>query len=358
MAGTTDEKGGPPVCRIAVYRARLECERYFAFPWREYEGPADALALFRRYVGVPDREHLVAIHLDARSRVSGIHTVSIGSLQRGDAGAREVFKTAILGSAAEIVLAHNHPSGDPSPSPDDVLVTQGLEFVGQLLQIPVVDHVIIGDPGIASLSEMGLLEFDPHNPDPLDARHTDEGWATGLEALKFAAALRSGGMPSIRRQAKRALKRRDQRGFLPAPARCATLNPTITVEPDPSLRPGELEPLLEELQRRVGAALERALGGVPATVRVDDVGLSFAEETPVFPIAAGERVFSDSEEIAEELDAIGSEAGVGAILHDAAGRAFLCSVSAGFIRCAAADKPVNEVFTLDDGGTPGIDQEG
>lgn len=64
----------------------------------------------------------------------------------------------------EIVLVHNHPSGDPSPSPHDVSVTQGLEFVGQLLQIPVVDHVIVGDPGIASLREMGLLEFDPGDP--------------------------------------------------------------------------------------------------------------------------------------------------------------------------------------------------
>lgn len=344
------ENGGPRMCRIAVFRARLERERYLAFPWREYGGPADAMSLFRRYVGVPDREHLVAIHLDARGRVSGLHTVSVGSLQHGDAGAREVFKTAILGSAAEIVLVHNHPSGDPSPSPDDVSVTQGLEFVGQLLQIPVVDHVIVGDPGIASLREMGLLEFDPSDPDPLSARHTDQGWAAGLGSLKFGAAFLSGGMTSVRRQARRALKRRDGRGFLPAPARCATLNPTITIEPDPSLRPSEMEPLLEELQRRVGAALERALDGVPATVRVDDVGLSFACETPVFPVAAGARVFGDSSEIADAVEGFASDADIGGLLHDAAGRAFRCNVWTRFLRDPGADRSVEDVFTLDDGG--------
>lgn len=109
----------------------------------------------------------------------------------------------------------------------------------------------------------------------------------------------------------------------------------ITVEPDPSLRPEEVEPLLEELQRRVGAALERAVEGVGATVRIDDVGLSYVREVPVFPVAAGPRVFRDSSEIAEEVEALGAADGIGGVVHDATGRAFRCNVSTGLARLPA-----------------------
>jgi DNA repair protein RadC len=338
-----------PAVRLAVYRVRLERERYLAFPWRAFGGPEDAVALFRRYAGVPDREHMIAIHLDARGRVSGLHTVSVGSLQRSEAGAREVFKAAILGNAAGVVLVHNHPSGDPAPSPEDVSVAQGLELVGQLVGIPVVDHVIVGEPGYASLRDLGLLEFDPHDPDPLRTQNTDEGWAAGLDTLKFGAAFLAGGMAAVRRTARRELKSGGGRAFVPVPTRAATLNPIITVEPDPLLRPEEVEPLLEELQRRVGAALERALDGVPATVRIEDVGLSYVREVPVFPVAAGPRVFRDSTEIAEEVEALGAGAGVGGVVHDAAGRAFRCSVWTAFARLPGEDRPVGEVFTLESG---------
>lgn len=353
--GEVQDQPGSTVCRIAVYSAQLKRERYLAFPWREFGGAADAVALFRKYVGRPDREHMVAIHLDARNRVSGIHTVSIGGLQQSEAGAREVFKAAILASAAAIVLVHNHPSGDPSPSPDDVAVAQGLELAGQLLAIPVVDLVIVGDPGYASLRGLDLLEFDAHNPDPLGARNTDEGWVAGLEPLRLGAALLTGGMAAIRREARRKLKAPNGRGFLPVPMRRVLLEPVITVEPHPSLRPRDLEPLLEDVQRRIGAALERALEGVPGTVRVDDVGLSFAAETPVFPMGAGTLVLQDLTAIAEDVEALGSELGLGGVLHDAAGRAFRCNLDVRFARVAGMDQRVEQVFTLDDtdpeGGT-------
>jgi DNA repair protein RadC len=352
----TPETGGPrrpdavPGCRIAVYRVRLERERYLQFPWRGFAGAADAVALFRRYVGLADREHMVAIHLDARRRVTGIHTVAVGSLQSSPAGAREVFKAAILGNAAAIVLAHNHPSGDPSPSPDDVAVGQGLELAGQLLAIPVLDHVIVGDPGYASLRTLGLLEFDPDDPDPLEAQNTDEGWLAGLQVLGLGSIFLAGGMAAVRQQARDGLKPESGRGFVAPSGRNAILSPMITVEPDPALRPGELEPLLEELQRRIGAALERALVGVRASVRVDDVGLSFAAETPVFPVAVGTTVFRDSGEIVEEVKTRWADAGAGALLHDATGRAFRCNVHTSFARLLSADRPVDEVFTLNDGG--------
>jgi DNA repair protein RadC len=335
-------------CRIAVYSARLKRERYLAFPWRGFRGPSDAVALFRTYLGLPDREHFIAIHLDARDRVSGLHTVSIGGLRQSEAGAREVFKAAILANAASIVLVHNHPSGDPSPSPDDVAVAQGLELAGQLLAIPLVDLVIVGDPGYVSLRQAGLLEFDPDDPDPLQARNTDEGWLAGLEPLRLGARLLSGGMAAVRGDAVRDGPPRDSRGFVPVPARHATLSPVITVEPDAALRPRDLEPLLEEVQRRVGTALERAVVGVAATVRIEDVGLSLATDTPVFPIAAVQRVFLDSAAVVDQATALGVGSGVGGIVHDAGGRAFRCNLEVSFARVAGEDRPVGKVFTLDD----------
>lgn len=153
---------------------------------------------------------------------------------------------------------------------------------------------------------------------------------------------------AVRRQARRGAQARCGRAFVPVPARSATLNPMVTVEPDPSVRPEEVEPLLEEFQRRVGAALERAVEGVAATVRIDDVGLSFVREVPVFPVAAGPRVFRDSSEIAEEVEALGADNGIGGVVHDAAGRAFRCNVWAAFVRLEGEDRSVGEVFTLDD----------
>lgn len=350
------EKTGAGACRIAVYSARLERERYLAFPWRGFRGPSDAAALFRKYLGLPDREHFIAIHLDARNRISGLHTVSIGSLQQSEAGAREVFKAAILANAASVVLVHNHPSGDPSPSPDDVAVAQGLELAGQLLSIPIVDLVIMGDPGYVSLRQAGLLEFDPEDPDPLQARNTDEGWLAGLEPLRVGAKLLSGGMAAVRADALRDVLPRDGRGFVPVPARHATLSPVITIEPDPAVRPRDLDPLLEEAQRRVGAALERAMSGLAATVRVDDVGLSLATDTPVFPIAAVERVFPDSAALLDQAMALGAGSGVGGIVHDAGGRAFRCNLEVSFARVAGSDRAVGEVFTLDDQDAGPVDE--
>jgi hypothetical protein len=110
--------------------------------------------------------------------------------------------------------------------------------------------VVVGEPGYASLRDRGLLEFDPQDPDPLRPQNTDEGWAAGLDTLGFGAAFLTGGMAAVRRQARRGRASQCGGAFVPVPARAATFNPIITVEPDPSFRPAEVEPLLEELQRR------------------------------------------------------------------------------------------------------------
>ena len=92
-----------------------------------------------------DREKFIVLLLDAKHRVIGVNTVSIGSLTASIVHPREVFKPAIAGNSAVVILAHNHPSGDPAPSLEDVELTKRLREAGELLGIRVLDHVILGD---------------------------------------------------------------------------------------------------------------------------------------------------------------------------------------------------------------------
>ncbi len=100
-----------------------------------------------------DREHLVAFHLNIRHRLLRRRTVHIGTLTSVECHPREIFRGAILGSAAAIIVAHNHPSGDPTPSRDDIALTNRLREVGELCGIPVLDHVIVTDGGYVSMAE-------------------------------------------------------------------------------------------------------------------------------------------------------------------------------------------------------------
>ena len=92
----------------------------------------------------PEKEHLVVLFLNTKLRCTGYHVVSMGSLNESIAHPREVFRPAIVAGAYGIVLAHNHPSGDPSPSGADLAVTRRMEDAGKLLDIKVFDHVIVG----------------------------------------------------------------------------------------------------------------------------------------------------------------------------------------------------------------------
>jgi len=87
----------------------------------------------------------------------GIHTVSIGTINTGIVQPREVFKAAILAGACAVILAHNHPSGDPEPSEEDRKTTDKLRKAGKLLAIEVLDHVIIGAKSYVSFSEQGWI---------------------------------------------------------------------------------------------------------------------------------------------------------------------------------------------------------
>jgi len=102
------------------------------------------------------KEHFIALHLDAKNRILCIDRVSAGTMTNSLIHPREVFKTALLSSAASLLLIHNHPSGDPTPSREDILITEKLKGAGEIMGIAVLDHVIIGD-GYVSLKEKGYL---------------------------------------------------------------------------------------------------------------------------------------------------------------------------------------------------------
>jgi len=109
--------------------------------------------------GIKDKakEHFKLILLNPRNKIVGISTISIGTLNASLVHPREVFKDAIKHSAASIILAHNHPSGDPDPSEDDLTITKRLVEAGKILGIEVLDHIVIAKNGFFSFKEKGLI---------------------------------------------------------------------------------------------------------------------------------------------------------------------------------------------------------
>jgi DNA repair protein RadC len=105
----------------------------------------------------PDCECMAVLLLNTRRRVKGHQLVTIGTMDTVLVHPREVFRVAVVGNAAAVVIMHNHPSGDPTPSEADIKVTRDLIRAGQLLKIEVLDHVIMGHPGRSSLREAGFF---------------------------------------------------------------------------------------------------------------------------------------------------------------------------------------------------------
>lgn len=123
-------------------------------PGRRLRSAADVYGDFKCLTSL-DREAFMVLHLDQRNRVTGVHVVSVGSLSASLVHPREVFKGAILSNAAAVLLVHNHPSGDPSPSVEDRQITARLRACGDVLGIEVRDHVVVAEEGYYSYEEQG-----------------------------------------------------------------------------------------------------------------------------------------------------------------------------------------------------------
>jgi DNA repair protein RadC len=125
--------------------------------------PAEAAALVRDTMQHLDREEFRVLLLNTKQGLIRVADVSRGSLNASIVEPREVFKDAVAASAASVILVHNHPSGDPTPSTEDIAITKRLVKAGETLNIPVLDHLILGhratgrDQDYVSLKELGLL---------------------------------------------------------------------------------------------------------------------------------------------------------------------------------------------------------
>jgi DNA repair protein RadC len=122
----------------------------------QIRSPSDAANLLLSEMQTLEQEHLVTVILNTRNRVLAVHTVYIGSLNTSVVRVGELFREAIRRNAAAILVAHNHPSGDPAPSPEDVAVTRQIVEAGKLMDIDVLDHLVIGRGRFVSLKERGL----------------------------------------------------------------------------------------------------------------------------------------------------------------------------------------------------------
>lgn len=117
----------------------------------------DVFNAFRQLSELPV-ETFVVLHLDGKNRIAGMTTVSLGSMTSSLVHPREVFRPAIANLTAGLILLHNHPSGEPEPSSEDIQITRRLCEVGRLIGIKVLDHLVIGDKRYYSFADEGLLQ--------------------------------------------------------------------------------------------------------------------------------------------------------------------------------------------------------
>ena len=146
--------------KVAQLKAAFELGRrlLIAAPGERFQvrSPADAAQLLMPELSLLDQEHLRLVLLDTKNYVLSVPTVYVGSLNTSLIRVGELFRHALRENCAALIVAHNHPSGDPTPSPEDVIVTRKIVEGGQLLDIDVLDHLIIGRGNFVSLKERGL----------------------------------------------------------------------------------------------------------------------------------------------------------------------------------------------------------
>ena len=122
------------------------------------KGPQDGAEIASRFIGRDDREVFFVMCLNTKNHVVAVHRCHVGSLNSSIVHPREVFKSAILNNAASVIVAHQHPSGDITPSMEDINVTKRLVEAGKLLGIEVLDHLVVNnDNSFTSLKERGYI---------------------------------------------------------------------------------------------------------------------------------------------------------------------------------------------------------
>jgi len=145
------------IYNIPRWKTALVREGAIPVEWKQIRSPSDVFNAVRDYLADADREYFLTLMLSSKNNITGVNVASVGTLNSSLVHPREVFKAAILANAAAVVLVHNHPSGIPDPSNEDLEITRRLVEASKILGIEVLDHLIIGDGCWASLKEKGIL---------------------------------------------------------------------------------------------------------------------------------------------------------------------------------------------------------
>ncbi len=144
--------------QLPLITTRLVCEARLPFSDRiQVSNPADVAGVLQEYFRDKDREEFLIVLLNTANVIIGLSQISVGGLAASVVEPRQVFKVAILANAAALILAHNHPSGNVEPSREDIRITRQLVEAGQLMGIPVHDHLIIAGATYMSFAERGLM---------------------------------------------------------------------------------------------------------------------------------------------------------------------------------------------------------
>ena len=122
-----------------------------------FRSPEEVAVAYMERMRHLEKEHCIAVYVDSKDRRIMDEQLSVGNLNCSILSAREIFRQALSCNAAAVILLHNHPSGDPSPSQEDVRLTQNLKEASNIMEIPLLDHIIIGDNTYISLREKGVL---------------------------------------------------------------------------------------------------------------------------------------------------------------------------------------------------------
>ena len=153
------KKGGFDMTRINFYTLKMIKEDSVLYEVPVIKSPAETYQAAKQLLALHEEpeEHFCIFCLNTKNKIVGVHTISIGTLNASIVHPREVFKAAMLNNASGIVCLHNHPSGDPKPSQEDIKITRRLVEAGEIIGIEVLDHIIIGEQSYSSMKEKCLM---------------------------------------------------------------------------------------------------------------------------------------------------------------------------------------------------------
>ena len=147
-----------PKKKVGIVHLQVVKESRVLYGMRRFTTPQEAVDMVRPLLSKADREMVLVLSLNTKLEPQAVEIVAVGGLNSCVVDVRNVFKHSILNNTAYVACIHNHPSGDPEPSREDVLLTQKISAAGKILGLPLLDHIIVGEYGYYSFKEQGKLE--------------------------------------------------------------------------------------------------------------------------------------------------------------------------------------------------------